>query len=310
MQYSIDVRSRLMALPGAKYANGRVTIRCPFHNDRNPSLAVKVEAPYLGSFRCWSCNEKGGVNKLFTRLGETLNGDDVLQETPTVAVDPGDEPMKFYPLTESNGERLGIIDNKWRGFELNFLRKTVRAKFAYLTDPDLDEWRREQPYVFLPVLIQGEQVGYIKAALKKKGKGQSYFNRPGQWSASSGLFLFDQATQLMNDLGLYTIVLTEGPRDALRLLRDGIPAIAMLGTQSWGEAKSLNLLKSGATRIVLCMDGDDAGRLANKKMRPLLTTAGFTVASFKLWEWEGELDPCSMPRSLLKKLSALVEENN
>lgn len=306
---TIDVKSRLLAHPGAKYSKGRVTIRCPFHNDRNPSLSVRVEPPYLGAFRCWSCNAKGGLTKLFEKLGESLAGDDVLHATPVASadsVDPGDESMDFYPLNARNAKRLGLKNNQWRGFDIEFLATIVKAKIAYLNDPDIDEWRRSIPHLFLPVLIQGQQVGYIKAALRKTKKGKSYFNRPGNWSSSNGLFMFDQAVQLMNDLDIYTIVLVEGPRDALRLIFAGIPAVAMLGTQSWSEIKSLNLLKSGATRIVLCMDGDDAGELANSLMRPQLKSVGLSVKSFKLWEWEGEYDPCSMPNSLLKRLRRIV----
>ena len=55
-----------MTDPAAYYAREGLTLvgrgewrsaRCPFHDDKNPSLRVRVES---GSFRCMTCGAHGG----------------------------------------------------------------------------------------------------------------------------------------------------------------------------------------------------------------------------------------------------------
>src|SRR5690606_7832235 len=87
--------------------------------------------------------------------------------------------------------------------------------------------------LWLPVKVNNQTKGYIKARLKKQEGMTSYINAPGKWSLTYGLFPYDYAVDVMAQLDLSTMALVEGPRDALRLLSEGIPACAMLGTQSW-----------------------------------------------------------------------------
>jgi DNA primase len=90
---------------------------------------------------------------------------------------------------------------------------------------------------------------------------------------------------MMKDLGARTMVLVEGQRDCLRLLTLGIPAMCIFGTQSWSKSKAKLLEVSGVRRIVLLMDGDEAGINATEKIEA--SCAGmFKTVTMKLWDME------------------------
>lgn len=59
-----------------------------------------------------------------------------------------------------------------------------------------------------------------------------------------------------------TVVLVEGPFDALRLCYLGIPALSILGTSNWSFSKLSTIQGMGCKKLIICMDGDKAGRLA------------------------------------------------
>ncbi len=64
------------------------------------------------------------------------------------------------------------------------------------------------------------------------------------------------------------LVVVESPWDVMRLMQIGFPTVALLGIQLSGT--QLQLLHH-ASRIVLMLDGDDAGRSASRKIANTLT---------------------------------------
>jgi hypothetical protein len=230
------------------------------------------------------------------------------------------ETLDLFPLDKEAANKLGLPKTNWRGYSFKFLRG-IGAQLCFK-----QESRRY--YVYLPVNVNGVEEGYIKAQAEKPAdkKWPSYLNKPGKWSSSKGLFMFDQSIALMKTAGLKTLVVTEGPRDSLRLFRDGIPAVSLLGTQSWTRAKAMTLALSGADRIVTCLDGDKAGKSATRlivtglpnkdsERRPTsppdLRDLLDEVKTFKLWQYaerDGvkDYDPQSMPEDVLEELRKLV----
>lgn len=296
-------RQVILSLPGAKVRGEWAVIRCPFHNDTNPSLSVKIKAPHVGAFKCFSCGEKGNYSKLADKLGI-----DTAAAAPTPDLYPGEYESLFAytenqdtkditsltDLTDRAARNLGISgESGWRGFPVEFLRDTVHAKVA------------DSRYLYFPVMVNGKEVGYIRAFVRKEAGRPSYLNKKGSWARDSGLFLFDQALALQDgDVDSKIIILVEGPRDAMRLLRAGLPAVAILGTNNWSEQKLRRILLAGVEDIILCMDGDEAG------VRGAHTIAEscegmVRLHDFALHEWEGEYDPCNMPKNLLRRLRAM-----
>lgn len=173
---------------------------------------------------------------------------------------------------------------------------------------------------YLPVLVQGEHVGGIRARLKKKEKAPSYYNVKGPWVAQQGLFPFDYTLKLIKKRRLRTVVLVEGPRDALRCLMFGIPAMAILGTGNWTEAKSEFLHNIGIARVILAFDPDNAGLKATKAVYESLggelDVKRFDFSKFQAFEEKARghalteaMDPGNMSMALAQKLKGAAYQN-
>jgi DNA primase len=85
-------------------------------------------------------------------------------------------------------------------------------------------------------------------------------------------------------------ILVEGYFDAIAVDHAGVPgAVASMGTSlTSGQA---SLLRRYTRHVVLCYDGDDAGRNATLRAAPILLSAGFHVEVLDLL---GEKDPDSL----------------
>lgn len=320
-------------------------VRCPFHMERTPSLRVKHSSSALktGSYKCFGCAKYGGWNELadalnlerFESKGEFPDGkipefnserydQNLLAEFNAGIEDSKKESLEFFSLRDKTAvKNSGLVEDEWRGYALDFLRVSIKAKLVLKNNY---RW-----YLYLPVLISGKEVGHIKAQIHKpKDKGiPSYINASGSWSLTKGLFPLDYAHKLMTDSGFSSILLVEGPRDALRMCSMGIPCVAILGTHSWSDRKTAILSYIGVERVITCFDGDLAGKIASRLIvhgervledktiskvtgfEPINTA--FDVKEVKLWNIpipddhdEDKLDPGNMPMSLIKKIKKLV----
>ena len=337
------IRSQLSLLPSSRVKIGRnySYVACPFHAEVTPSCIVRHDpsAVKTGRYKCYGCSAHGPWNVLAEQLGLEAHEDSdytVDNKIPKFRSEVydlhllGDEDekekkkeltYKFYSLSDEVAvAKAGIKNDNWRGYSLEFLRKRIKASLVYVV-----EYRRY--YVHLPVSIDGVEKGYIHAQINKdpSGKGRTYINKPGVWSLQYGLFPFDPAVRLMQRKGLSTMVLVEGPRDALRFIRAGIPAVAILGTHSWSNTKSSTLENAGVTKIIDIFDGDNAGKIAHNLIVKGITQSGnptndffalnmmFNVHSVKLWNAkipeghsEDKLDPGNMPDSMLNSVKKLL----
>jgi hypothetical protein len=311
-------RRELAKVPGRKIISGnRIFIPCPFHNETQPSgsIWIGVTKPGLqGKFKCWGCGKKADWNELAEKLHLTkMNGSRVLPDVvgnvdlKEVRDSILPKQMKDKRQAEDEKESLDMfpLQERWRGFTIDFLTDVIGAKLAYSD-------KTGYFYVWLPVMVRGKLVGYIKAQKTKdpNKKLPSYLNKPGDWVFKKGLFPFDPAVKLMRDKGLSTMVLVEGPRDAMRLVRAGIPAVAIMGTQNWTDQKRHLLESVGVQTFLLCMDGDRAGKMAAKKMLPMIKPYA-TTKVFRLWRVAEDLgldkvDPCSAPVSVIRKLRSCL----
>lgn len=270
---------------------GSTFVACPFHSENTPSGRI-FHAPDTrspGYFRCYGCGKKAQWDELAPKLGlkpyQWAPPTDQYAYALRAREETKDRKLVFYPLP---GGKV------WRQIRTDFLL-TIGARMCRVIYPD---GVRSQKMLYFPVMVKGELRGYIRARTRKVADKPSYLNAPGDWSHDYGLFLYDQAVALMLKLGLTTIVLCEGPRDALRLQTLGIPAIAILGTQSWSKRKSQMIELTGATRVVLAMDGDDAGLAAIELIKPLLhqmvqqvRVLNLTGKDSPYWKFRNEDEP-------------------
>lgn len=306
-------------------------ILCPWHSERTPSGRVNHNPSKgaIGRFKCYGCGKTAGWNELASVLGlerlakfgfpkdgsvpitpENRFLTELFQEKKDSASQDG---MQFFPFEDPIAKRLGV-SRRWRGFDTDFL-SSIGCKIAFVEDS-------RRYYVWLPVNVNGKLCGHILASLKKPTDKSipSYLNASGVWSLKKGLFPFDSAISLMKAKKLKTVIVVEGPRDALRLIRLGFPAVSMLGTHSWTDTKSRQFELAGVETLIPMMDGDKAGKTATRflrtgkregsdeqSIRPL--GEFFKLRVVRLWNLEvpedfpeDKYDPGNMPEDLLLEI--------
>ena len=335
---SAGMRRELGKVAGAKAVTHGFMIACPYHADRTPSCTVTTEPGrrFFGRFRCYGCPAKGTWFELADRLNldkldanqqtefvpkfiDTYYEEAFLGEQPTDR--EADPKQRVTRVGGDAGRRLGLydfepallkrlgIDRYWREVPTPLLA-AIGAQLEYWRSPKYPDMTPVW-FVFLPVVVNGKRRGFSRAHLVKPPfKRPSYLNKGGPWASKYGLFPFDYSVNLMRERGLSTMVLVEGQRDALRMIRYGIPALAILGTQSWSEIKVRLLESADIERVVLMFDGDVAGKAATELIAPTLVTR-FDVRVMRLWHTAArmnlkKLDPFEMPKAMVTKLKRIV----
>lgn len=275
------VRDQCRGLAGARYHKNYTMICCPFHNDLNPSGSIyhSDTSKNPGFFRCYGCGRTATWDELAPLIGcepfsssprvryadaKTIDIDQELLETP--------EKLVFSPLPRNK---------LWRGVKTNLLLD-IGCKVCQIQYPDGNV--SDTKFVYLPVIIDGETVGYTKGRMHKVEGQTSYINLRGSWVKTHGLFPFDYSIKRMTRTK--TVVLVEGQRDALRLLSNGIPAMCIMGTQSFSESKCRLLAMHDVRRCIILMDGDEAGREGAKRVYSTLSNF-IECKLIKLWAIKG-----------------------
>jgi hypothetical protein len=298
------VQDELNNIPGPKnQMDGKVMICCPYHADGSPSMSVQMDvhernAP-LGWAYCFGCKKSVPWNSLATTLNlkkfgkkENLTSEDFSDPSTmkdsflgTALGDHEDEEVKdtdrFPDLKEYKFKDFPF--EEWRDVQVSLLEK-VGARL-------MKHKHFGTHYVFLPVYVKKVLRGYVRAQLVKPENGKpSYLNAKGGWSRKWGLLYFDYAVRLMKKKGLHTMVLCEGPRDSLRFLKRGIPAVSVLGALNWGADKRGLLEDAGVKKLILAFDGDKAGWRACRK---IYTDARkfFNTKYLALWKYSSAWDP-------------------
>lgn len=312
------ILNQLQSYSGEKKQVGEtIFVSCPFHSEKTPSFRIFVsptsKSPGWG--KCYGCGQK--------------------------------------TAWDNYAEKLGLKPYKWSKPEQQFARPLIRAdefdsgsstdQFTFYDLPAGKVWRHiktdllidigckqitqyNTKFIYMPVNILGNERGYIRARMRKEADKPSYLNKKGRWSEHYGLFPFDYTMRNKPK----SVVLVEGPRDALRLLSFKIPALAILGTQSWSKRKSSLIEIAGVKNVIMCFDGDSAGLKAREVVRPNLEKL-VKVETFDLcgkdspyWPFRNRedpgkdmkkrgvegWDPGNMPLSKVKELASLVSKLN
>ena len=276
-------RFGLVLRPGSTLA----MIRCPFHaggNERTPSLSIAVNHPRRpnGDAKCFACGWHGSWGELTKSIGIDSNYEDDEARVSISALLSDD--------ADTQEERAFPITSDWRGIKKEMLERAKASlrvsRFASLS-------------LYLPVFVLGDEVGGIYAELVKTRK-HSYIETPGGWK-NENLYGYDLAKKML-DKGHQTLVVVEGPRDCLRLLQYGIPAVAILGTGSWNTRKQNLLLSLDPHEVCLALDSDDAGRNATKTIFKTLKKE-VAVDAFL---WPDGKDPGNAPMGCIRDLKSTL----
>ena len=245
-------------------------ITCCFHDDNTPSLGIYVAEGMsipLGAYHCFGCGASGSWNALADKCGFPKFKEWNTYKTETTKATVDEE----YTLTEllktmRSGSNPWPTNRRWRGFDGNLINDVGGIL--------IDDSKTGGVSVFFPVYVGSYLRGGVKAAMKKEKHSLSYVTTKGNWVKKYGLFLFEQVKLLRKKY----VIIVEGPRDALRLYEKGLPAIAILGSQNFGEGKALILSSLCPELVIVLPDKDDAGAKMKKLIKQYMSTYCRTIS--------------------------------
>jgi 5S rRNA maturation endonuclease (ribonuclease M5) len=300
-------------------------IQCPFpdHNDGGPSCGVYMRRDgraKLGFFNCLGCGKKGGWNTLagvanLPTIQEWNNAEKSVGEVISKADEEsllGDQSLtvrRVLKIMKCEEAQPWPENIPWRGFKGNLLRLVGGLI--------INDYYNDSIAALFPVRIAGKVRGAVKAVYEKKTKEQlGYITMSGEWVNSYGLFPFEFTKKLIDKYHYNFVILVEGPRDALRLLKLGIPALAVLGANTIGRTKALYISSLGVDTYYVMPDNDMGGTKLWKNLKEALGRKKCNVKQLKLPKEKGEdgkvikMDPFNAPREVISNLKTLLRERH
>lgn len=304
-------------IPGMKsYAGDSILVCCPFHADNSPSCgiytSVGMDIP-LGAYHCFGCGAKGRWNSLAQRAG--------LIEIPDWQIsDAGDNSSSGLAALYHKLENRTVTHPS-----IKSLMKSLKRN-SYMSWPDDVGWRgypgslvasaegqlcihpnTGESLCFFPCAVGSKYIGGVAAYMQKQAGGTSYVNTSGTWSKEKGLFPLKLVRSWIRKKGFRYVVLVEGPRDALALLSYGIPALAVLGSEQFGDSKRQIIEMLDLDCVFTMVDNDKGGDLLRKNIKESFKSSGIQVMHFKLpkdRDAKGrliKLDPDNAPKKFIRE---------
>lgn len=301
-----------------KQAGGNVHVLCPFHDERTPSCSVNLSYDAdvgIGTFFCYGCGEKGGWNKFADKAS--------LKQVKKWQHFEGTTEGKIQRVEKKQVEMLGkdnrtikrlfdeignaVIpwpeDQEWRNYSGKLIRRV--EGFCYNDD------RRDELMLVLPVYTNGRYRGGVRAFFEKQKNGLSYMTIKGDWVKSYGLLGYDYLIK-KSLWGADSVVIVEGPRDWLRLIKNRIPALAMLGALMMNEKKMMLIASLGVRKVYAMPDNDRAGKDMANLVKEFALKAGLEFEYLKLPRKKDErgklikMDPDNAPAKIIKQVKKIV----
>lgn len=276
-----------------------VTVQCPIHGgggERTPSRKINISNPRykpLESF-CFACHKDEQI-KSWNELAAVMNmapireaeESDGEEDELWVKLPP---PEDFYGMEAENVAQFQW-EGKWRGISTKLLKR-LNASMVN---------SRDEPRIYFPIYVDGVEVGNTQCVVDAKHEEASKIKylHSGKWTNWT-MYPVDIAFPMAEKMGFLLIV--EGLRDALRLIDNGVPAVCIWGTNGWNKAKREILMELEGVKLVVAMDGDEAGWKARDEIEAdcKRLKMSHAVINFK----EG-MDPGGLKRSEIQEIAQM-----
>src|ERR1700722_4541652 len=193
------IKAQLATFGGEKKEYGdRVMIKCPYHNDNTPSGSLSLSTTYAGSFRCYACGAKAGWDDLAERLHlQPFKKGEPKEEYAVNLMTKATEFFEAKKLYQEGTFKFWDLppNKRWRSIPTNLLIE-LGGRLCLKWSDDYQSWGSTK-FIYFPVNVNDEQVGFFRARLKKDptGKAPSYLLAAragsGNWGLSHGLWPFD-----------------------------------------------------------------------------------------------------------------------
>ncbi len=254
----------------------------PDHTDSNPSFRIDR---VTGVSHCFSCGWKMNLFKFYG----------VASNNASIRVAKLKEKLRI--LNEStNG--LEVLEGTvpFNGVFRNISSQTLKEFGAFKTDRVVG---LEDRIIFPIKDVRNKVTAYV-------GRHTMSDGNPRYKTHPSGCLLSLYPTHLPNKP--YCIILVEGIFDLLNLWDKGLKnVVCTFGTDgllNHTAEKLLPFKAAGVSKVFIMYDGDDAGRNASEKLKPLIEEAGFEVENIEL---EDETDPGDMPQEYVNEIIEYIK---
>ena len=295
---SVRERARITDLFGPaelKKAGRDFVTRCPWHDDRRPSLTVSATRNRVHCFVCGKGTD--AIGWLQDRQGLSFQ-EAVLELARRTGV----------TVAEGDSEAQARFEQEWRERRALMAQRTKqRNKFHQALVQQLEQGGAAADYLqargISPETTRSWQLGFAGGRLviplnDPSGQtvgfcGRTTGNQAPKYRNSAGDLLFqrnglvfglDQAAEAIRKQG--TALLVEGPLDVIQLHQAGFRnVVACLGTSV--STLQLQLLqRHGMKHLLIVLDGDSAGQAATERLieqlQPQLVAAGLSASVVQL----------------------------
>lgn len=275
---------------------------CPFHGEDTPSFVV---SPTKQIYHCFGCGAGGDAIK-FVQEYDKLNFQEAIEKIAadmnfTLEYEDNAEKKDYQTIFEVvnkfyedslKDEKLqylldrGITQESINAFELGYATRSeqqinfLKSQFLNLDDAieigvlatDKDKlYARQTQRITFPIRNHTNRlIGFGGRTLKNDTNIAKYINSPETklFNKSRTFYGYNIAKEHIYSKG--TIVITEGYLDVIMMHQANIKtAVATMGTALTKE--HIPLIKKANAKVLLCYDGDNAGRTAAYKASVLLS---------------------------------------
>lgn len=307
----------------SKPMGGSIHVQCPFHDENTPSCSVNLsreaDVP-IGVFYCFGCGEKGSWNKFAEKTGlQTVKKWQAFESDASgqaarfrnKAIEMmGQNNLSIQRLFDEIGNAVipWPKERKWRSYSGKLIHRVDGYCF---NDSRRNSEDGGELMLVLPVYTNGRYRGGVRAFFEKQSNGLSYLTTKGDWVKSYGLLGYDYM-QKKKLYGAKAVVLVEGPRDWLRLVKNKIPSMAVLGANMFDDKKMQLLIALGIRQLYVLPDNDRAGKGMAMLIKKFSEAAGLPCEYLKLpkpVDKAGKLikiDPDNADQKIIDKVKELV----
>ncbi len=288
---------------------------CPFHADNHPSMSVSTR---LDMFQCFVCKKAGNVFNFIAGIenityGEAINKlaqEDGYEVRSVERIDPNLKnyevmslAVKYYQnnINSVLGENAisylqeRKIDRETiKKFELGVsiskqpLTPFLLNQYDLNTLIDLGLTSTSEKDVFndrimIPIHdLYGNPIGFGARIYQTKDSSK-YINTKATKIFDKGNILYNYHRAHQNLSKEDSIIIMEGYFDVIRASTIGVNhCVAPMGTSL--TKNHIQILKKITKHVILCFDGDEAGKVATVHAIPLLEEAGLDTKIIRLEE--------------------------
>lgn len=262
-------------------------VKClnPEHEDSNPSMRIDKQE---GKFHCLSCGFKGNIFKYF---GVLTNHTSIRVAKLKDKLNQLRISVDGVPMPDGSTPYL----HDFRGIS----KRTLQHFEAFYTNQVTELADR----IVFPIKdITGKTIVYVARHTLSQGNPR-YINYPRGVKIPVFPVLLEERTTY--------VVLVEGIFDFLNVYDKGLKSVACtFGTntlQSDTKAKLQAFKIQGVTHVFIMYDGDDAGREAAEKIKPLIEEMELVVEIIKL---QDDQDPGELSQEEVDSIKEYVNDKS